>query len=363
MNNKVSIKKLYLYNKELHNQIIKKEKKKRLICTIVSLLIIVISVFGVVNIIVKDNWINYLVIVYFILMIMAGIFFFCFLHNLILLGNLFTEKALFLDRGYAITNKDEIITFKFNRSSPYFRYNILKNNLLDEVIKILSLQISIHKDKKKIKDKTKEKDIALNDLIECTNIINVYKIKENEDCIEILCDYVDLIKNTCRKKQPLTIYKYYEDWEEFLDKIKIQKDKIKKSLTKEDGEHSGFVDFVLKSSLRKSNAIFFHTFFAYALLCSIKEEYLFALWLEIGIASLIGILYFQKRALKYLYKNDADAKEFLFNKIKNNKIVIAVYLILLIVYSIINIKEIPIILISAIFIYSILFVIIRKIEK
>jgi len=205
--------------------------------------------------------------------------------------------------------------------------------------------------------------MALNDLYECLNIANVYKLKEKEDCIEVLCDYVDLIKNTSCKRQSLTIYKYYENWEELLNKLKIQKDKIKKSLTQEDGEHSGFVAFVLKSSLNKLNAIFFHGFIIFALIYSIKEDYLSAIFLEFGIATLIGILYSQMRALKYLYDNDEDTKEFLLSKIKNNKIILAIYSIVLLAYSIMNIKEIPVIFITAIGIFIILVMIKKRIEK
>lgn len=362
MNNKVSVKNVYLYNKDLHNKNTKKEKKKRLIWTIVSLLITLFSTFAIVYIITNDL-IKNLAILYFILMTLAIIFFFVFMYNLLSLASFFGLKPLFSDRAYAITNNDEIITFKYQRNSPYFRYNVLRGTLLDEIIKILTLKASVSKENKEMIEKINDNNMALNDLYECLNIVNVYKIKEKDDCIKIMCDYVDLIRNTSCKQQSLTIYKYYENWEELLDNLKKQKDKKKKSLTQQDGEHSGFVDFILRCSLRKSNAIFFHAFFTYAIIDSIKEEYLFAIWVEFGIAILLSILYSQKRALSYLYNNENGEKEYLLKRIKNNKIVLAIYIMLLLVYSIMNIKEIPVIFLTAISIFVILFMIKKKIEE
>ena len=362
MYNKVSIKNVYLYNKDLYNQATKKEKKKRIIWTIISLLITLLSAFTVVYIITNDL-IKNLPVLYCILMVLAIIFIFVFMYNFFSLASFLGLKVIFSDRAYAVTNNDEIITFKYERNSPYFRYDVLKGNLLDKIVKILALQISVSKENKEITEKIKENNMALNDLYECLNIVNVYKIKEKEDYIEIVCDYIDLLKNTSYKKQSLTIYKYYENWEELLNKLKIQKDKIKKTLTQKDGENSGFVDFVLKCSLRKSNAIGFHVFFAFALIGSINDKYLFAFWLEIGIATLIGILYSQMRTLKYLYNNDDDTKEFFLRKIKNNKIVLAIYSMLLLGYSIMNVKEIPVLFITAICIFVILVIIKKRIEK
>ena len=362
MNNKVSIKNVYLYSKDLHNQATKKEKKKRIIWTIVSLLITLLSTFAMVYII-TNELIKNLAILYFILMALAIILFFVFMYNFFSLASFLTQKVIFSDRAYAITNDDEIITFKYERNSPYFRYDVLKGNLLDEMVKMLALQISVSKENKEMIEKINDKNLALNDLYECLDIKNVYKIKEKEDRIEIVCDYVDLIRNTSCKEQSLTIYKYYENWEELLDNLKSQKEKVKKSLNQQDGKHSGFVDFVLKSSSRKSNAIFFHTFFTFALIGSIKEEYLFAIWLELGIAILISVLYSQKRALNYLYNNNNDTKKFLLKKINTNKIVLAIYSMLLLVYSIMNIKEIPVIFITAIGIFIILFMTKKRIEK
>lgn len=362
MDNKISIKNVYLYNKDLHNQATKKEKKKRIIWTIVSLLITLLSAFAIVYIIANDL-IKNLAILYFILMALAIILFFVFMYNFFSLVSFITQKVIFSDRAYAITNNDEIITFKYQRNSPYFRYNVLKGTLLDEIVKILTLQTSVSKENKEMIEKINDNNMALNDLYECLNIVNVYKIKEKEDCIKIMCDYVDLIRNTSCKKQLLTIYKYYENWEELLDNLKKQKDKKKQSLTQQDGKHSGFVDFILRCSLRKSNAIFFHAFFAYAIIDSIKEEYLFAIWVEFGIAVLLSVLYSQKRALSYLYNNDNGEKEYLLKRIKNNKIVLAIYIMLLLAYSIMNIKEIPVIFFTAIGIFVILFMIKKRIEK
>lgn len=363
MDNKVSIKSVYLYNKDQHNKATKKEKKKRISWTIVSLLVTLISTFGIVYMITNDKLTSSSAILGFSLMALSLIFFFCFMYNFFSLASFLTQKVIFSDRAYAITNSDEIITFKYERNSPYFRYNVLRGNLLDEIVKILALQISVSKENKEMIEKINDKNLALNDLYECLDIKNVYKIKEKEDRIEIVCDYVDLIRNTSCKQQSLTIYKYYENWEELLKNLKIQKNKIKESLTQQDGKHSGFVDFVLRSSLRKSNAIWFHGFVIFALISSIKEEYLFAIWLEFGIAILTSVLYSQNKALKYLYNNDNSKKEFLLSKIRNNKIVLAIYSMLLIAYSLIKIKEILVIVITAICIFVILFIIKKRIEK
>lgn len=363
MDNIGNIKNVYLYNKTLHNKVIKKERKKRIIWIIVSLLIILISVSSFIYIVTNENLAKQWAVLWILLMVLAIFSFFYLLYNLFTLGSFLTEKIIFSDRAYATTNNDEILTFKFERNSSYFRYDLLKGNLLDELVKVLVLQMSVSKENKEINQKIQDKNVLLNDLYECLNIVNVYKVVEKKDRIEIICDYINLINNTSCKKQSLTIYKYYDNWQDLLNKLKVKEQKKKELITQENGEHSGFVTFVLNSSLRKSNAIVFHSVTILILILSLKGEIDFGFWLEFGVAVFISTLYCQKRALKYLYKDSMEENEFLLKKIKINKITLAVYSILLIAYSIIYIEAIPTILFGAICIFIILFILKLKIEK
>lgn len=363
MDNIANIKNVYLYNKTLHNQVIKKERKKRIIWTIASLLIILISVFSFIYIVTNENLAKQWAVLWILLMVLAIFSFFCLMYNLFTLGGFLTEKIIFSDRAYATTNNDEILTFKFERNSSYFRYDLLKGNLLDELVKVLVLQMSVSKENKEINQKIQDKNVLLNDLYECLNIVNVYKVVEKKDRIEIICDYINLINNTSCKKQSLTIYKYYDNWQDLLNKLKVKEQKKKELITQENGEHSGFVTFVLNSSLRKSNAIVFHSVMILILILSLKGEIDFGFWLEFGVAVFISTLYCQKRSLKYLYKDSVEEKKFLLKRIKINKITLVVYSISLIVYLVIYSEAIPTILFGIICIFIILFILKLKIEK
>lgn len=223
MDNKIKITEVFLYNKTLYNQMNKKEMVKRIKWTLSSLLIVIVCTISYILIITNDNIDKFLAILSFILLALGFIAIFIFMYHLMSLLSLFSIKVVFSDRCYAVTDKNEIITFKYARNSYYFRYDLLKNNLLDEIINLLILQNSLNKENKEMLGKIEEKKMALTDLYECLNIVNVYEIKEKEDCIEVMCDYIDLIRNTSYKKQSLTIYKYFDNWEELLNKLKVQK--------------------------------------------------------------------------------------------------------------------------------------------
>lgn len=370
MDNIANIKNVYLYNKTLHNKVIKKERKKRIIWIIVSLLIILISTFSFIYIVTNENLAKQWAVLWILLMVLAIFSFFCLMYNLFTLGGFLTEKIIFSDRAYATTNNDEILTFKFERDSSYFRYDLLKGNLLDELVKVLALQMSVSKENKEINQKIQDKNVLLNDLYECLNIVNVYKVVEKKDRIEIICDYINLINNTSCKKQLLAIYEYYDNWQDLLNKLKVKEQKKKELITQENGEHSGFVTFVLRSS-SKSNQLYFHVIMILtsvfcmiltSVFCLIYENEIGFVFV-FGMAYLISMVYCQKRALKYLHKDSLEEKEFLMKRIKINKITLVVYLISLIVYLVIYPEAIPTILFGAICIFIILFILKLKIEK
>ena len=365
MDNIGNIKNVYLYNKTLHNQVI----KKRIIWVIASLLIILIFVFSfiyietnyiVTNEILAKQW----AVLWILLMVLAFFSFFCLIYNLFTLGSFPTEKIIFSDRVYATTNNDEILTFKFERNLPYIRYDLLKDNLLDEFVKVLVLQMRVSKENQEINQKIQDKNVLLNDLYECLNIINVYKVVEKRDHIEIICDYIDLINNTSGKKQSLAIYKYYDNWQELLNKLKVKKQKKKEFITQENEESSRLVTSALRSS-SKSNQRYFHVnmilISVYCLIYGNGNE--IALIFVFGIDFIISTLHCQKRALKYLHKDSMEENEFLLKGIKINEITLVAYSILLIVYLVIYPEAIPTTLTSAICIFSISFIFRLKIEK
>lgn len=94
-------------------------------------------------------------------------------------------------------------------------------------------------------------------------------------------------------------------------------------------EHNNFIKFVLQYSLRKSNAIWFHCFFAFAFISLIHSKNTLAILLEFGIAILLISLYLKIRTLRYLNDINDDKENdninFLSMEIKKNKIVIILY--------------------------------------
>ena len=147
INNKISIKKVYLYNNDLYNKVTKGDKKKLLIWVIISLIISLISVFFIVYII-KNNLVKNFLILSFILIVSAIIFIFIFIYKLLLLTSVLSQKSLFLNRIYVITNNNKIISLKYINKYPLFKGNIFDNTLLDEMFKILIYKTSINKDNK-----------------------------------------------------------------------------------------------------------------------------------------------------------------------------------------------------------------------
>lgn len=363
MDNIANIKNVYLYNKTLHNKVIKKERRKRIIWIVVSLLIMLVSVLFYFIILTNKYIPTFLAIIVLFLIALAVIFFFVFFYNLLRLGWFGTEKMLLSSRAYAISSNDEIITFKFIMDSTYMRYDLLKNNLADELVKVLAWQMSANKEKKKFNHKIESNNVLLTDLEDCLSIVNVYKVMEKENCIEIMCDYIDLINNTACKNKSLTIYKCYDNFEELLNKLKKKEQKKKKSITQENGEHDGFVKFVLGGS-GWSNTFSFHAAMILVLLSLLKNEVLsIGFVLEFGMAFLICKLYCQKRALKYLHKDSEEDRNFLLKRIKINVITLVLYSIFLIIYSIIYTEAIQVTLFGAICVFVVILLLILKIEK
>lgn len=362
MNDKLSIKNVFLYDDKLRDKIIQKERRKRIIWIVVSLLIMLVSVLFYFIILTNKNIPIFLEILVLFLIALALVFFFVFFYNLLRLGQFGTEKKLLSSRAYAISSNDEIITFKFIMDSTYIRYDLLKNNLADELVKVLAWQMRANKEKKKFNHKIESNNVLLTDLEECLSIVNVYKVIEKENCIEIMCDYINLINNTACKNKSLTIYKCYDNFEELLNKLKKKEQKKKESITQENGEHDGFVKFVLGGS-GWPNTFYFHAVMILVLLSSLKSKLNFGIVLEFGIAYLIIMLYCQKRALKYLHKDSEEDRKFLLNRIKINMIILVLYSIFLIIYSIIYTEAIQVTLFGAICVFVVILLLILKIEK
>ncbi len=359
MNNEISIKKIYLFDKTTYKSVIKKERNKRIIWATISFLIMVFSVFFVVYSI-RHN-LNDLAVLGLIFIVLSIVFFFVFFYNILMLAGVFWGlEPIFSSRAYAITNNDEIITLKYEIDSYYYRYDVLKDNLLDDIVKLLAFQLSLSKETKEMGKEIEENTMVLNNLYECLNIINVYNVEEKEDKIEIVCDYIDLIKNTSCKKEKLTIFKYYENWEELLDSLKRKKDKPKKEINMQDGKHRNFVDFVIRSSENKNNAIALWITLI-IVIRFITDVYAFAIGLEFYIVLLVSIIYMKKRALKYLY--DDIEKELLLRKMKIQTVALAIFLIVLIIHAFMHKEVISTLLIASGIWLIILLTMKKKIEK
>ena len=207
----IKIKKTFLYNQNLYNKLNNKKKRKIIKFIVISILIIFMSVLTIIKIASADGAIEIPGIIAFLLILLPAVFFFILFYNLLMLGTCISDKDIFSDRVYAITTDDKFILFRFARNFTYYRR--INGGIIESLLRYLIFRKNVNDENDKFVEKVNNDNIDINELIECSEVINVYDIKDNKENVEITCDYVDLVYKKVLKKQNLTIYKFFENWE------------------------------------------------------------------------------------------------------------------------------------------------------
>ena len=261
--------KIFLYNDELY----KKSDKENYNKLIKKLLIFsIIEIICIMYIIISFNIGENDIVKY----IMAGalglgiiLFFPWFYYFTNFLIRIFDNNVIFNDTCYIIAN-NKFLSLKFERNFSKIYLKPLNNSLLSIIEYIYNIK-SIKKDNDEIKEKMQNTDtFDLNDLYSCIEIINVYSIKEYSDKYEIKCDYIEKVDNKNYVQETLTIFKYYDNYDEIYNYLNNIKNKSKKELPKTDNNES-IIFFALRYCDNKIIYIISLLFIIYGLFTNIKD--------------------------------------------------------------------------------------------
>ena len=172
-----------------------------------------------------------------------------------------------------------------------------------KVLRYLIFRKNVNDENDKFVEKVNNDNIDINELIECSEVINVYDIKDNKENVEITCDYVDLVYKKVLKKQNLTIYKFFENWEEINKFLKLKIKENKKQITYESGKYQGFITFVLAVCLNKRNNIISYAFpfigIMYGILSNSDKMANSYMYFLLAITYFIILVHSEKKALGY----------------------------------------------------------------
>ncbi len=359
----IKIKKTFLYNQNLYNKLNNKKKRKIIKFIVISILIIFMSVLTIIKIASADGAIEIPGIIAFLLILLPAVFFFILFYNLLMLGTCISDKDIFSDRVYAITTDDKFILFRFARNFTYYRR--INGGIIESLLRYLIFRKNVNDENDKFVEKVNNDNIDINELIECSEVINVYDIKDNKENVEITCDYVDLVYKKVLKKQNLTIYKFFENWEEINKFLKLKIKENKKQITYESGKYQGFITFVLAVCLNKRNNIISYAFpfigIMYGILSNSDKMANSYMYFLLAITYFIILVHSEKKALGYT--NDSNEQSIIKNKLKKDRIFMGIYFFFLIIFILLYHKNLYNIFGLGLLIFFFVFIIIKKINK
>lgn len=320
----ITVDKIFLYSQDEYNRINRKEFIKSAIKSIIC-----ISVYAIGYWIIKYGSYNLLAITSSV-MVIDGIFFmFPYVTKTL---SFLSEVIIYQDRCYIITKNQRLISVKLiNKDIISTSSYRSRGNIITHTLRMYLYNKSNQSFQNKIKNYTKE---DLKKLVETENIfsyyelINVYKIKELNDCLEINCDYIDM-RGQVHKKEEKTIFKYLDN----IDVLKAYlKEKIRnpQDLTPYIEKQPPLPPQYKTKGKGHAMSIFGYVMPIFFILLAIFESSykinIIAFCLSLGVAYLIPVCYY----LKYLIKKADEYQQFYMNKrLRTNKIVLGIYLIII----------------------------------
>ena len=374
---KFKIKDIFSFEKKIYNQAYSKKRLKRLISLLISVIILVVTIFLLVKIgytmnspkylLGDGNYsYNFLQIIYISFFILAIVLFFIVFYKFLSFISVYSDSDILSSRCYVLTNDNSFFSLKFIEKFNKYAYNSSKTNVLDKTIMLSLRKLSLKKSQKGIDRKIQNKDINTDDLVECLEIVNVYKVFEKDDKIKFVCDYIDLLNDVYCKKKEIIIYKFFINWEKILEYLKEKENQQKVNIKGyKEGEHVGFVNFIINCCLNSTNKVGLYLIVLLIIWAIfIKRDFLLAIiYAELALSGLSIILYCEKQAFKFSdfkFKND---KTIILSKIKRHFVLIFSFCLLLIVLLFITKISISEFLFSLFFIGFFVVMIIWKISK
>lgn len=334
--NNISIKEKFMYNDSIYKKLRKKENIKKLKKLLFSFALFIISIIPILLLFMSDNNTN-IPITYILIIttVLGTISILCFLllsyHAIMFIIQL-SDKELFFDRCYVITDENEFLSLKFANSYLMLQSDVVNNGVLDDLVRYLILKNSIEKEYEKVK--SVEKSAALDDLISCLKIVNVYSVKDDYDCIEVLCDCIELTTNKVLKKKKVHVYKCFDNFDRMKLFLEEMITKTKNEIEEPEVKKAGLIEI---NSIFKNKYSFLEPLvlaFVGGLLNFSKDHEIsiqsIFFFLVIGISFLIIDFY---EMLKYKKRFETPDLHFTLEKrVRNDKISLCIYGIIVIIY-------------------------------
>lgn len=334
--NNISIKEKFMYNDSIYKKLRKKENIKKLKKLLFSFALFIISIIPILLLFMSDDNTN-IPITYILIIttVLGTISILCFLllsyHAIMFIIQL-SDKELFFDRCYVITDENEFLSLKFANSYLMLQSDVVNNGVLDDLVRYLILKNSIEKEYEKVK--SVEKSAALDDLISCLKIVNVYSVKDDYDCIEVLCDCIELTTNKVLKKKKVHVYKCFDNFDRMKLFLEEMITKTKNEIEEPEVKKAGLIEI---NSIFKNKYSFLEPLvlaFVGGLLNFSKDHEIsiqsIFFFLVIGISFLIIDFY---EMLKYKKRFETPDLHFTLEKrVRNDKISLCIYGIIVIIY-------------------------------
>lgn len=355
------VKKIFFYDNNLYKKIEKEKHRKWFLKIFIFLIIEVISVLYLIY------WINHKTpsgikeTFAIISMILAFISIFPLFYNVLTITQIFNNKVIFSDRCYVITNDNKFLSLKFTRDLTLLM-NTSSESIFITILKLIYNKNNINADNERIKELALSNNVNLDDLYSCIQLINVYNIKEFYNRYEIKCDYEDKIEDENHLKETITIYKYFNGYEEIykylIDASNYKKEEINENQNK---KNHNLVSFALSACDNKTIYWVAAIVTLYYLLTDINSLYAeFTIMFFLFFAS----VYVTKEAKKNASIESDTIK--LNKKLKTDRIIMWILFTLSIVFSIIpkfNIKNLLLIYVTIWFFVILIILRFRKKEK
>ena len=344
MKETIDIKKVFLYDETCHKKANKQNEKIIKLKIFVSIILIFLFLLYYIIVINNDNSSKVSILIGLILFVSSFIIFLIFIYNIAMLMGNKIDETLFYNRCYILTTNGKFFTFKFNESLDF--YKLTNEDLID----ILEYFINKSRNNTEILKKNEKRiSFYIEEVIECTNIVNVYKIYNQNDSISFVCDFEDLINEFSFKNSKVTIYKYYFDWMEILEYLQNKIYASKEDITYKNGNYNKLVLFIMKMSSININLILLMFFIVYLVIIKNLNTNI-CIILELLLIIMLSKFYLKRRMIKYT--DDDSQKLFLLKSMKIDLIFIVLYSIIFLLFLInnyIHIKELLIYLLIMIF--------------
>lgn len=348
----IKIKEKYMFNKEKYDIFNKEESSKYLKRLIINIIVTLISGFiAYIGIFKTDSIVNetleYITGISVFVFALSLIF---FMYYASMYFSYYSLKDVFSYSLFAITDDNKILKLGFVPSYSYMQYLMLNNGLIGRLAQAMLIKNAVVKDQQVIEN---QNNIDINSIHYCIEIVNVYKIVNKNDSIEIECDYADYKTGEVKKHDKMKIYKSYDNFDSLL----LYMQNMSKNDKSNIGESNGQQQLMpMQWKMLKNSHYITLISLLYLLLGKFGELYLSSV---LCVGFMMVIIYYNKKTFR---KVNDNLKESVKKKLLVQRIFMYTWLAIAIIIFIIFKIDIQTI-IGSIAILLIAYIISKKIEK